>query len=183
MLIAIIAATLAWLVVWGVSIQRRLMIMDENINSAMSQIGMQLSTCFDVLTALLDLTRGYDAPESQTLIAEIISRRSVITDKSVPEDVLKQEGVISEVLDRIFMMAERYPELKTNENYMKCMNAVDGYEKMVCTSRLIYNDSVAKFNRELRMFPASLLGRLFGFCQREYLEEVLGVRRVNRGID
>ena len=158
------------LVLWAVSVQRRLVAMDENINNAMSQIGVQLSSRFDALTALLDLTKGYAAHESETLIETIKSRRSVITATSTPDDVLKQEGVISEALGRISMVAERYPELKANENYLKCMNAVDSYEKMVRTSRLIYNDSVTKLNRELRMFPTSLLGGVFGFHQREYLE-------------
>ena len=86
--------------------------------------------------------------------------------------MLKQEGVISEALGRISMVAERYPELKANENYTKCMNAVDSYEKMVRTSRFIYNDSVTKLNREIRMFPVSLLAAPFGFHARDYLEAV-----------
>ena len=121
---------------------------------------------------LLDLTKGYAAHEATTLIETIKSRRSVITATSTPQDVLKQEGVISEALGRISMVAERYPELKANENYAKCMNAVDSYEKMVRTSRLIYNDSVTKLNREIRMFPVSLLAAPFGFHARDYLEAV-----------
>lgn len=160
------------LVVWAVLCQRRLAVMDENINNAMAQIGVQLSSRFDALTALLDLTKGYAAHESQTLIETVKSRRSVITADSSPNDVLKQEGVISEALGRISMVAERYPELKASENYSKCMNAVENYEKMVRTSRLIYNDSVTRLNRELRMFPTSLAARIFGFKQRDYLEAV-----------
>ena len=89
---------------------------------------------------------------------------------SAADDVLKQEGIISEALGRISMVAERYPELKANENYAKCMNAVDSYEKMVRTSRLIYNDSVTKLNRAIRMLPTSLIAGLLGFRQRDYLE-------------
>lgn len=168
----IIGTVLAIIVIWAIGVQRKLAVMDENINNAMSQIGVQLSSRFDALTALLDLTKGYAAHESQTLIETIKSRRSVITATSTPDDVMKQEGVISEALGRISMVAEQYPELKANENYAKCMNAVDSYEKMVRTSRLIYNDSVTKLNRELRMFPTTLLGGLFGFHQRDYLEAV-----------
>ena len=152
------------------STQRRLVVMDENINNAMSQIGVQLSSRFDALTALLDLAKGYAAHESQTLIETIKSRRSVITAKSTPQDVLQQEGVISEALGRISMVAERYPELKADKGYAKCMDAVDSYEKMVRTSRLIYNDSVTKLNREIRMFPVSLIAGILGFRQRDYLE-------------
>lgn len=172
MTILIIIVLLVILVAgWVMSTQRRLVVMDENINNAMSQIGVQLSSRFDALTALLDLAKGYAAHESQTLIETIKSRRSVITAKSTPEDVLKQEGVISEALGRISMVAERYPELKADKGYAKCMDAVDSYEKMVRTSRLIYNDSVTKLNRELRLFPTSLVAGLLGFRMRDYLEQ------------
>ena len=168
----IIGGLIAIFVIWGIGVQRRLVAMDENVNNAMSQIGVQLSSRFDALTALLDLAKGYAAHESQTLIETIKSRRSVITATSTPDDVLKQEGIISEALGRISMVAERYPELKASESYKKCMDAVDSYEKMVRTSRLIYNDSATRLNRELRMFPTSLLGGMFGFRQRDYLEAV-----------
>ena len=166
----IIALLVVLLAGWVMSTQRRLVVMDENINNAMSQIGVQLSSRFDALTALLDLAKGYAAHESQTLIETIKSRRSVITAKSTPQDVLQQEGVISEALGRISMVAERYPELKADKGYAKCMDAVDSYEKMVRTSRLIYNDSVTKLNREIRMFPVSLIAGMLGFRQRDYLE-------------
>ena len=171
MTILIIIVLLVILVAgWVMSTQRRLVVMDENINNAMSQIGVQLSSRFDALTALLDLAKGYAAHESQTLIETIKSRRSVITAKSTPQDVLQQEGVISEALGRISMVAERYPELKADKGYAKCMDAVDSYEKMVRTSRLIYNDSVTRLNREIRMFPVSLIAGMLGFRQRDYLE-------------
>ena len=171
MTILIIIVLLVILVAgWVMSTQRRLVVMDENINNAMSQIGVQLSSRFDALTALLDLAKGYAAHESQTLIETIKSRRSVITAKSTPQDVLQQEGVISEALGRISMVAERYPELKADKGYAKCMDAVDSYEKMVRTSRLIYNDSATKLNREIRMFPVSLIAGMLGFRQRDYLE-------------
>lgn len=156
---------------WVMSTQRRLVVLDENINNAMSQIGVQLSSRFDALTALLDLTKGYAKHESETLIETIKSRRSVITAKSTPDDVLRQEGIISEALGRIAMVSERYPELKANQNYIKTMDAVETFENMVRTSRLIYNDSVTKLNREIRMFPVSMIAVMLGFSKRDYLEE------------
>ena len=169
----VIAVVVVLLIVWAIGVQRRLVVMDENINNAMSQIGVQLSSRFDALTALLDLTKGYAEHESQTLLETVKSRRSIITANSTPDDVQKQENVITEALGRIAMVAEQYPDLKANTTYIKCMDAVDSYEKMVRTSRLIYNDSVTKLNRELRMFPTSLLGGMFGFRQRDYLEAVV----------
>lgn len=159
------------LILWIVSTQRKLVVLDENINNAMSQIGVQLSSRFDALTALLDLTKGYAKHESETIIETIQARRSVITANSTPDDVQRQEGIISEALGRIAMVAERYPELKANETYIKTMDAVQTFENMVRTSRLIYNDSVTKLNRQIRMFPASLIASMPGFRQREYLVE------------
>lgn len=158
-------------ILWIISTQRKLVVLDENINNAMSQIGVQLSSRFDALTSLLDLTKGYAKHESETIIETIQSRRSVITAKSTPDDVQRQEGIISEALGRINMVAERYPELKANETYIKTMDAVQTFENMVRTSRLIYNDSVTKLNRQIRMFPVSLIASTLGFQQREYLVE------------
>ncbi len=158
------------IVLWAISTQRKLVVLDENIRNAMSQIGVQLSSRFDALTVLLDLTKYYAKHESETLINTIKLRRSVITGKSIPNDVLHQEGVISEALGRIAIVTEQYPELKANPNYIKSMDAVEAFENMIRTSRLVYNDSVTKLNREIRMFPVSMLARMFGFRQREYLE-------------
>ncbi len=166
-----IAVIITVLVLWIISTQRRLVVLDENISNAMSQIGVQLSSRFDALTALLDLTMGYAKHESETLIETIKSRRSVITAKSTPDDVMRQEGVISEALGRIAMVTEQYPDLKANQNYIKTMDAVQTFENMVRTSRLIYNDSVTKLNREIRMFPVSAIAGMLGFRQREYLVE------------
>lgn len=168
--IIIIAIVLA-IVLWAISTQRKLVVLDENISNAMSQIGVQISSRFDALTALLDLTKGYAKHESETLIETIKSRRSVITAKSTTDDVLRQEGIISEALGRIAMVTEQYPELKANQTYTKTMDAVQTFENMVRTSRLIYNDSVTKLNREIRMFPVSMIAGMLGFQQREYLEE------------
>lgn len=159
------------IVLWIISTQRKLVVLDENINNAMSQIGVQLSSRFDALTSLLDLTKGYAKHESETLIETIKSRRSVITAKSTPDDVLRQEGVISEALGKIAMVSEQYPELKANQTYIKTMDAVETFENMVRTSRLIYNDSVTKLNREIRMFPIFMIAGILGFRQRDYLEE------------
>ncbi len=157
----------AVIVLWIISTQRKLVVLDENISNAMSQIGVQLSSRFDALTALLDLIKGYASHESETLIETIKSRRSMITPKSTPDDVLRQEEIISEALGGIAMVTEQHPELKANHTYIKTMDAVQTYENMVRTSRMIYNDSVTKLSREIRMFPISMIARILGFRQRE----------------
>lgn len=162
------------IVLWVISIQRRLVVLDENTSNAMSQIGVQLSCRFDALTALLDLTKGYAKHESEKLIETIQSKRNVITAKSTPEDVLRQEGIVTEALGRIAMVTEQYQELVANQTYIKTMDAVQTFENMVRTSRLIYNDSVTKLNREIQIFPVSMIAGMLGFRQRDYLVEQAG---------
>ena len=165
---------IAVIILWVISTQRKLVILDENISNVMNQIGVQLSSRFDALTTLLNLTKDYAGHESESLLQTIKSRRSVVTAKSTPDDVLRQEGIIFEALGRIAMIAEQYPELKANQNYIKTMGAVETFESMIRTSRLIYNDSVTKLNREIRLFPVSLIAGILGFKYREYLEEQTG---------
>lgn len=164
-----IAVIITAMVLWIISTQRKLVVLDENISNAMNQIGVQLSSRFDALAALLDLTKGYAKQESETLIETIKSKRSVITAKSMPDEVMRQELVICEALSRISMITEQHPNLKVNRKYIKIMDAVQVFENMLRTSRLIYNNSVTKLNREIRMFPVSVISGMLGFQKREYL--------------
>lgn len=162
-------ALLLLLVLWIISVQRSFVVLDENINNAMSQIGVQLSSRWDALTSLLGLTKGYADHEYKTISETIKARRSITKD-STPEDVRKQENIITEAMGRIMAVAESYPTLKADGTYIKTMDAVNQYENMVRTSRLIYNDSVTKYNRNIRMFPTSIIAGVLGFSKRAYLE-------------
>ena len=73
-------------------------------------------------------------------------------------------------MGKIMAVAESYPELKANQNYIKTMDSVNEYENMVRKSRLIYNDSVTKLNRAIRMFPASIAAGILNITSRDYLE-------------
>lgn len=156
-----------------ISIQHRLVSLDENINNMMTQIGVQLSCRFDALTVLIELTRDYEKQEGESMMEILKTKRSVITPKSTPEDVLKQEGIIIEVLNRIALITEKYPELKIEPIYIKSMDAIEIFDNMVRTSRLVYNDGVSKLNRELRMFPIPIIASIFGFKKREYLVDYI----------
>lgn len=157
------------IVLWVISTQRRLVVFEENTTNAMSQIGVQLSSRFDALMAVLDISKNYAKHESEIIIETLKTRRSVITAKSKPDDVLAQEKIIKEALEKIAIISDEHPELKTNKAYLKTMDAVDAFENMLRTSRLIYNDSVMKLNREIRMFPVSIIAGMMGFKQRDYI--------------
>lgn len=166
-IISIVAVVI--IVLWFVSVQRKLVVMDENINNAMSQIGVQLSSRWDALSALLDLTKGYAEHEYKT-IADTIKMRSSITGNSTAGEANQQENIITQAMGKIMAVAESYPELKANENYIKTMDSVNEYENMVRKSRLIYNDSVTKLSRVIRMFPTSIAASVLGVKSRDYLE-------------
>lgn len=168
--IAIIAIA-AVIIQWIKSTQSKLVVLNENISNAMTLIGVQLSSRFDAMMALLDLTKGYNKHEIETMIETIKLRRSKITSKSKPDDVLCQEKFISEALNKIAMVSEQFPELKSNLDYIKAMDALQTFENMMHTSRLIYNDSVVKLNREILMFPVSIISGILGFRQKDYLDE------------
>ncbi len=159
---------IALIIIWAISVQRRLVLLDENISNAMSQIGVQLSSRWDALTALLDLTKGYAKHEYKTLSDTVKMRRS-ITSSSTAEEASEQDNMITEAMGKIMAVAESYPDLKANTNYQKTMDSVNKYENMVRQSRLIYNDSVTKLNRAIRMFPTSIIASMLGFSRRDYL--------------
>lgn len=164
-----IGAILVILVLWFISTQRALAMLDENINNAMSQIGVQLSSRWDALSALLDLTKGYAEHEYKTLSETIKARRPVTADSSA-KDAAEQENLLIGAMSRIMAVAEQYPTLKADASYQKTMDSVNQYEGMMRQSRLIYNDSVTKLNRRIRMFPTSLVAGMLGFAKRDYLE-------------
>ena len=166
----IIVLLLILLVIWIKSTRKKLVTMDENVSNAMGQIGVQLASRFDVLSVLLNLVKGYAGCEVLSLMSTLKSQRNDITATSTPEEVLGQEGLISEALVRIAAMGEQYPELKADKNYIMCIDAADSYKRMVHTSSLIYNDSVRKLNGVIGRLPDGLIAGLLGFRQREYLK-------------
>ena len=159
----IIVAILALLVIWGISVQRTLVGQDEKCKNAMSQIGVQQASRWDALTALAELTKSYNEHEYNTL-KDVIAQRAQINGNSSAADADTQ------ALGKIIAVAEQYPDLKANENYAKTMDSVNLYENQVRMSRMVYNDTVTIFNREVRQFPTSIIAKMLGFAEKEYLK-------------
>jgi len=153
---------------WSLSVQRSLVGMDEKIRNAMEQIGVQISSQWEVLTSLLDLTEWYAAHGCETIIETMSARRS-ITKYSLLDDVREQENIIAEVIREFKKVAEIYPDLKADPNYIKTMDALHQYESMVQRSMLIYNEKVTKLDRAVHMFPTSVFAGIFGFSNHAYL--------------
>ena len=153
-----------------VSMRRRLAALDEDAGSAMSQIGVQLSGRFDALMMLLYLTRDHASCECEMLIETVSSRRRIITANSTPEDVMQQELIIAEAMDRIEQLTAKYPDLKSDPDYIEMTGAVEAFENMIRTSCLVYNDSVKKLNHRIHIFPFMIIAGIYGLRKKDYLK-------------
>ena len=169
MIVLVLIVLLVLAVAWFIGVQRMLVSLDENVNNAMSQIGVNLTSRFDALTGLLDLVKGYNEHEYKTL-SDVIKMRSSIGSHSKASEVDAQENIITEAMGKIMAVAEAYPDLKSNTNYQNLMNSLNDYEAKVRQSRLVYNDTVTKLNRTIRMFPISLVAPMCGVFARDYLK-------------
>ena len=168
--ILIILAVVLLAGLWLVSAQRKLVSSDELCKNSLSQIGVQLNSRWDALSALVDLTKGYNEHEYNTL-RDIIAQRTAVGRNSTAAEVNAQEEKISSVLRQINVVAEQYPALKASEMYSKTMEGVNQYENQVRLSRMTYNDVVTRYNRLVRMFPDSIAVSIFGFREKDYLQE------------
>ena len=173
MTILIILAIVALVALWVIGVQRKLVEKDELCKNALSQIGVQQASRWDALTALVELVKSYNEHEYNTL-RDVIAQRKNITGESTVAEAQAQEQVLTGLVRNINLVAEQYPELKANENYAKAMDSVNLYENQVRLSRMTFNDTVTKFNKEIRQFPTSIVAGMLGFKTRDYLDEAVG---------
>ena len=169
MTLLIIIAIVAILVLWVISVQRKLVKQEEICKNGLSQIGVQQSSRWDALKALAELTKGYSDHEYKT-ITDTISQRRPITGSSSPADANAQENLFNQAMSALNVVVERYPELKANETFTKTMDSVNTYTNQVRMSQMVYNDSVTNYNRLIRQFPDSIVASLFHFVLRDYLQ-------------
>ena len=169
----IIIGVLVILVLWFISVQRNLVNRDEMCKNSLSQIGVQQNSRWDALTAIAELVKSYNEHEYKTL-SDVIEKRREITRSSNVSEVNSQEEALSAAAARIRLVAEQYPDLKASQTYAKTMDSLNSYENQVRTSRMVFNDTVTKYNRIVRQFPDSIVASAFRFSEREYLKEPEG---------
>ncbi|MBQ9462256.1 MAG: LemA family protein [Bacteroidales bacterium] len=166
----IIIAVVVVLVLWVISVQRKLVSAEELTKNAMSQIGVQQSSRWDALTALVELLKSYNEHEYKTLKDVIASRRN-IDSNSTAEQAQAQEDAFNTAMKQFNVVVERYPEVKASELYNNTMDSVNTYENQVRMSRMTYNDTVTRYNRLTRQIPDSIVASLFHFTEKQYLQE------------
>ena len=177
MTIIIIVAIIAIVAFWFMGIQRKLVSSDELCQNSMSQIGVQQQSRWDAVSALVKLTKSYNEHEYNTLV-DVIKQRKDITRTSAVADANAQEDVLVAAAAKIRFVAEQYPELKADATYAKTMDSLNNYENQVRMSRMVFNDSVTKYNRIVRQLPDSIVASILKFPLREYLKEVESKREL-----
>ena len=170
MTVIIIIAIVAILVLWVISVQRKLVKQEELCKNSLSQIGVQQASRWDALKALAELTKGYSDHEYKT-ITDTIAQRRPITANSTSADANAQENLFTQAMQHLNVVIEKYPELKANEAFNTTMQSVNTYTDQVRMSQMVYNDSVTKYNQLIRQFPDSIVASLFHFEARGYLEK------------
>ena len=170
-MIWIIIAVLVLLVLWGISVQNKLVKVDELCKNALKQINVQQVSRYDAIGALVKLTREYASYEADTLQKVIEQRKITSSANPTVQDINANEAALQEMSARLIAIAEKYPELKANENYAKTMDSIKEYEENVRLSRMTFNDTVTRYNNEVRMFPGSVVASILHFPAREYLAE------------
>ena len=171
MTLAIILAILAVLVVWIIGVQNRLVKSDELCNNALKQINVQQISRFDALKALIKLTREYASYEADTLEKIVKERKIVSSPSPTAADINANEEALAAIGAKLIAVAEAYPDLKASANYQQTMKDIKDYEENVRLSRMTFNDTVTRFNQQVRVFPTSLVAGILGFAKRDYLAD------------
>ena len=171
MTLIIVIAVVALLVVWVIGVQNKLVKNDEFCNNALKQINVQQISRYDALQALVKLTREYSSYEADTLQKIVEARKITSSPAPTAADIDANEAVLKEIGAKLIAVAEAYPDLKANQNYQQTMASIEKYEENVRLSRMTYNDTVTRYNQQVRSFPTSAIAGMLGFVKREYLAD------------
>ena len=170
-MIWIIIAVIALVVLWVISVQNSLVKSDEFCNNALKQINVQQISRFDALQALIKLTREYSTYEADTLQKIVDARKITSSPAPTAAEINANEETLKALSAKLIAVAEQYPDLKANQNYQQAMADIKQYEENVRLARMTFNDTVTKFNNQVRMFPGSVVAGILGFAKRDYLAE------------
>lgn len=139
------------------------------VDEGWSGIDVQLKKRFDLIPNLVETVKGYAKHEEGTFskIAEL--RSSMMSSKS-PEELGKQEGELRATLKTLFAVAESYPELKANENFLGLQSSLQEVENNLESARRYYNGTVRNYNIRITQFPGSVVAGMLNFTKREFFE-------------
>ncbi len=154
---------------WVVAIYNGLVVLRNRFENAWSQIDVQLKRRTDLIPNLLETVKGYAAHEKE-VFTKVTEARSALMNAQGVQDQAQANNMLTGALKSLFAVAEAYPELKANQNFMMLQEELSGTESKIAYARQFYNDTVLKYDNKREKFPSNIIANLFGFKDREYFE-------------
>ncbi|MHB8946593.1 MAG: LemA family protein [Bacillota bacterium] len=168
---------LALLVVIGIAAYNSLVVSKNRVENAWSQIDVQLKRRTDLVPNLVETVKGYAAHEHDTFEMVTKARAQMVSAGGVAEQA-QANNRMTQALKSLFAVAEAYPELKANQNFLMLQEELAGIENKIAYARQFYNDSVLRFNASIQSFPTSIFARSMGFTEKKYFETPEAEREV-----
>jgi LemA protein len=147
----------------------RFVSMDEAVKSSWAQVENQLQRRYDLIPNLVETVKGYAKQEKDVLVEVTNARAKVGGAANVP-DKITANNELSGALSRLMVVVERYPDLKSNQNFIRLQDELAGTENRIAVERMRYNDAVKAYNVAIRSFPANLLTGMFSFAKATFFE-------------
>lgn len=173
--IIIVIAALA-LLIWAIGTYNSLVSLQEDVSSAWGQVENVYQRRADLIPNLVATVKGYAAHERSTFEAVTRARANAasVHGGDLSEDEVKEyqkaQGEVSSALNRLLVIAEAYPELKANENFLDLQAQLEGTENRIAEARRVFNETAKKYNRKVRYFPSNIIASMFGFEIKGYFE-------------
>jgi len=165
-LLLIIVGALA---IMMIAMYNSLITLRNRCDNAWSQVDVQLRRRYDLIPNLVETVKGYAKHEREVFERVTQARASAINAQTV-KDQGQAENALSGALKSLFAVAENYPDLKANQNFLMLQEELAGTEGKVAYSRQFYNDTVMKFNMRQQVFPSNIIAGMFGFKPRDYFQ-------------
>ncbi len=166
----ILGAITVILIVWGIAQYNALVRLRNLVQEAWRQIDVELQRRHDLIPNLVETVKGYATHERETLEAVTQARSEASTPGSSPAEQAQKENVLTQALGRLFAVAEAYPDLKADQNFMHLQQELTNTEDRVAASRRFYNANVRSLNTKIETFPVNVVASMFSFDRREYFE-------------
>ena len=165
----IVLGIIVLLVVFLIALYNGLVRSRNNVDNAWSQISVQLKRRYDLIPNLVETVKGYAAHEKGVFEA-VTAARSNAMQAQGPEQQAQAENALSGTLKSLFAVAEAYPDLKANQNFLNLQEELTSTEDRIAYARQYYNDSVLRYNNKIQTFPAVMVAGMFGFSKKEFFE-------------
>src|SRR3989475_1903932 len=167
----IVVGILVLILLWGVLSYNRFVTQRNLIRNSFANIDTELRRRYDLIPNLVETVKGYAAHEREVFedVARTRSAAAATTGQS-PAAQAAAEGPFVAALGRLFAVAENYPELKANQNFLALQGELSNTEDRIQAARRFYNANVQNYNRRVQSFPSAFIARSFGFKEEEFFE-------------